>query len=410
MRSRRVRALAAGMTGIAGMAGMALAAGCAGGEVPADAGSAGPSTQATTEMTETADAASAPATTGPDAGMRLVDSVTVPAGQRFGGTTIGGLSGIDYDPDAGRYVVVSDDKGEYGLARAYTLTMPLGPDGGLTQPQFTAMIPLGAPGGGTYPDGASDTESVRLTPDGGLLYGSEGYGLPGQPGSREPFLRASGPDGAFRRDYPLPAAFEPQGDASGSQTSGLRPNLGFEGLALSDDGATISAIGENALIQDGPAAAPDTPSPSRLLRIDRATGAAEAEYVYETDPMRTSGTVIGPSVAGVSAMTQADATTYLTVERSFAFPKGFSVRIYRATTDGADDVAGKTALDGTENAMRKTELFDFAEAGVSNNIEGITFGPKLPDGNRSLVLVADDNFGQVGSTTFYLLDAGRGGR
>tara|TARA_B110000046_G_scaffold162006_1_gene176025 strand:- start:10510 stop:10746 length:237 start_codon:yes stop_codon:yes gene_type:complete len=29
---------------------------------------------------------------------------------------------------------------------------------------------------------------------------------------------------------------------------------------------------------------------------------------------------------------------------------------------------------------------------VVDNIEGITFGPKLPNGNQSLVLVADDNF------------------
>ncbi|MCC5698826.1 esterase-like activity of phytase family protein [Klebsiella pneumoniae] len=27
-----------------------------------------------------------------------------------------------------------------------------------------------------------------------------------------------------------------------------------------------------------------------------------------------------------------------------------------------------------------------------DNIEGITWGPRLPDGRRSLVLVSDDNF------------------
>lgn len=391
MRSRPLRALAAG-TALA-----AAAAGCSGGT--------GGSPSAPQGGTGT----SATASSGAGAsGVRLLDSVTVPTGEEFDGTTIGGLSGIDYDPDTGRYVVISDDTGDHGPARAYTLEMPLDDSGGLTPPRFTAMIPLGAADGQGYANGAVDAESVRFTADGGLLYGSEGYGLPGQAGSREPFLRESAPDGAFRRDYPLPAAFRPQGDVSGNQTSGLRPNLGFEGLALSADGETVSAIAENALTQDGPAAGPDTTSPSRLLRIDRATGAAAAEYVYETDPMRTSDTVIGPSVAGVSAMTQGDDHTYLTVERSFAFPKGFSVRIYRATTDGADDVSGKAALDGPERAMRKTEMFDFADARVANNIEGITVGPKLPNGDRSLVLVADDNFGQVGSTTFYLLDAGPG--
>ena len=32
------------------------------------------------------------------------------------------------------------------------------------------------------------------------------------------------------------------------------------------------------------------------------------------------------------------------------------------------------------------------EGEIVDNIEGITFGPKLPNGNQSLLLVTDDNF------------------
>jgi hypothetical protein len=31
-------------------------------------------------------------------------------------------------------------------------------------------------------------------------------------------------------------------------------------------------------------------------------------------------------------------------------------------------------------------------AGIIDNIEGITFGPKLANGNQSLLLISDDNF------------------
>ncbi|WP_182358957.1 esterase-like activity of phytase family protein [Tomitella gaofuii] len=364
-----------------------LTAGCGGGQAP-----------------EPAPAADAPARGSAEAaarddGMRLLGSVTVPEGTRFQGTTVGGLSGIDYDPATGRYVVISDDRGAHGPTRAYTLDLPLGPEGRPGQPQFLSMIPLAGPDG-PYAPGTSDTESVRWTPDGGVVYGSEGDAA----GSLMPFLRAAGPDGSFERDYPLPPYYLPEAGPGGDQVRGMRENLGFEGLALSPDGRTLSAITENALVQDGPAAAADTPSPSRLLQLDRATGEVVGEYVYQADPLRTAGTAIGPTVAGVSAMTQVGPGAFLTVERSLALPRGFVTSIYLATTDGATDVAGASALTGDETPMSKTKLFE--TEGMMGNVEGITQGPDLPDGARTLVLVEDDNFGRVGSTTFHVVRVG----
>lgn len=57
-------------------------------------------------------------------------------------------------------------------------------------------------------------------------------------------------------------------------------------------------------------------------------------------------------------------------------------------------------------AMPKQAVYTFGGPGIGNNIEGMTWGPTLPNGDRSLVLVADDNFGQFGATTFYLLAVG----
>ncbi|WP_353734985.1 esterase-like activity of phytase family protein [Okeania sp. SIO2C2] len=42
---------------------------------------------------------------------------------------------------------------------------------------------------------------------------------------------------------------------------------------------------------------------------------------------------------------------------------------------------------------KKKLLLDFSTLEiVLDNIEGITFGPKLADGQRSLILVSDNNF------------------
>ncbi|MDX2939877.1 esterase-like activity of phytase family protein [Streptomyces ipomoeae] len=35
-----------------------------------------------------------------------------------------------------------------------------------------------------------------------------------------------------------------------------------------------------------------------------------------------------------------------------------------------------------------------------DNVEGITLGPRLPDGRRTVLLVSDDNFSAVQTTQF----------
>ena len=53
--------------------------------------------------------------------------------------------------------------------------------------------------------------------------------------------------------------------------------------------------------------------------------------------------------------------------------------------------------------LKKSFLFDFSDVkdelieGIIDNIEGITFGPKLSNGNQSLLLVSDDNFQLYGN-------------
>jgi glycerophosphoryl diester phosphodiesterase len=57
---------------------------------------------------------------------------------------------------------------------------------------------------------------------------------------------------------------------------------------------------------------------------------------------------------------------------------------------GLDSLAG---LLGSLRAAQKTPLLDLSTLGLTlDNLEGITFGPDLPDGRRSLVVISDNNF------------------
>ncbi|MFF0636144.1 esterase-like activity of phytase family protein [Nocardia sp. NPDC004151] len=54
--------------------------------------------------------------------------------------------------------------------------------------------------------------------------------------------------------------------------------------------------------------------------------------------------------------------------------------------------------------MSKRLLFDFTANGIDPQCaEGMTWGPELPGGGRSLILFSDNNFGQAGKTAFHLL-------
>ncbi|MGW6378645.1 esterase-like activity of phytase family protein [Rhodococcus sp. NPDC055112] len=335
--------------------------------------------------------------------LTYVNSLTVPTGTPFDGFPIGGLSGIDYDAQRGEYVAISDNRGEQGPVRYYSLRLPLDQAGRLTTADFTAQAALLDTNQAPFAPKTADTESIRFVPGSDtLLYTSEGSARIGLPG----FIRETARDGGFVRDYALPEAYAPKA----APPSGFRDNLGFEAMTVDRAGTTITAASENALAQDGPAISDQVASASRVLRLDRATGAGLGEFVYEVDPVRLApGEAFNPvsSVNGIGDILAIDDSDYLTVERNVSAAGGFSVKLYRTSIRGAENVAGKAALDGTERKMRKELVFDFAAAGVNPEcIEGITWGPTRPDGTRTLVLVADDNFGIAGKTTFHLLTVG----
>lgn len=331
----------------------------------------------------------------------------IPAGGTVLGTPLGGLSGITYDAENGVYYALSDDRGSRAPARFYRLTIDLA-DGRLDTGgvDFTGVVTLTDAAGRIFDAGAIDPEGIVLSPSGTLFVSSEGDASARPPVA--PFVAEFGTDGRQIAALPVPAYYVPDG----SGAVGVRNNLAFEPLAISGDGALVLSGTENALAQDGPAATLAAGSPSRLLGWRLADRQLAFEQVYPVSPIPVPpNPATGGADNGLVELAALDETgTLLSMERSYAAGVGNTVRLFETELGGATDVAGIPALrpPGGEpvpfTAMRKRQIADIGALGLRpDNLEGMTLGPRLPDGRRLLILVSDDNFNPQQVTQFIAL-------
>lgn len=340
---------------------------------------------------------SPPATAEPDE-VRLLGLTTLPHALRFDGTTVGGLSGIDHDPRSGDWVLISDDRSEEQPARCYTADLAVRPGG--VHVELTGTEPLSRPDGTAYPPpergGGVDPESVRFDPwTDDLWWTSEG-----ERARRpvDPSIRRADPDGSFEGEPRLAPNLRVR------EAAGPRQNQALEGLTFAAGGSLVVSSVEGPLIQDGPAPTPEHGALGRITVQDRL-GHVLSQYAYPVEPVfaeSPTGEFSNNGVSEILALNRWDPTRHLVMERSFVSGVGNSVRIYEIDTTGATDVRDVASLRGEPvRPVRKELLVDLADVEglpAVDNVEGMTWGPRLPNGQRTLVLVSDDNFSS-GQTT-----------
>ena len=341
--------------------------------------------------------------------LRLIGETTLAQRFNVGGTTVGGLSGIDYDAATGRYLLLSDDRSNVDDARTYTTRIRYTANA-LTAPEFTAVTALRNPAGQPYAprrraaDGIDvpDPEAVRWLPGGeAFLWTSEGNFARGF----GPALRATrAADGALLRDIALPKSFQPRPQ----EKTGPRDNDTLEGLALMPDGRTAWLAMEGPWLQDGPRATPTSGgAPVRITAIDVETGRALRQVAYQPDPVPHASPLPGGyTTNGVSEILADGPNHLLVLERSYTLGVGNSVRLYRIAVQSGNDTLALPALTpGNHVPVRKTLVADFARLGLKHvdNIEAMTWGEPLPGPagpRRVLVFVSDDNFNPAQLTQF----------
>ncbi|MCP4307605.1 MAG: esterase-like activity of phytase family protein [bacterium] len=338
-------------------------------------------------------------------GEAIVDSGTV-----FDDTEVGGLSSITYDKRRGVYYVISDDQGNRDTGdpvRYYKVDIDFS-DGSLDNGdvEFRDMTQLFDKGRRPFAPGGVDPEGLVLSGRNKLYVSAEA--ILGDT-IVDPFIRRYNRNGRVTGYLPIPDKYTPNGI-----DYGVRQNLSFESLNLTPNGRRLVAASEGALFQDGPASTFDNGSFARILTYDLRHKRPTAEYVYEVEPWAEPSSIFG--VNGIVEVLPIDnAGTILVMERSFSVGgvlgggTGNVVLIYEVSTRGATDVLDIDALyeDGSPISFAPVEkrlVFAFDDLGIPiDNIEGMTFGPRLPDGRRSLVIVSDNNFGAGQFTQFVVL-------
>jgi len=322
----------------------------------------------------------------------FLGEATLPADLQFQTTKVGGLSGITYDPQQQVYYAISDDRSQKSPARFYTLTIDLSQ--GTLQPngvQVRAVTTILNTDDQPFAPESVDPEGIAFSRDRTLWISSEGNAKTGIP----PFVRHSSLQGHHLRELPIPEKFLP------GTHQGVRQNLAFESLTLTPNQRQLYVPNENALVQDGDEATPTTGSPVRILRYRLPAGIPGSEVVYFTDP------VVAPPVTPdgfntnglVELLALDDRGTLLALERSFSVGAGNAVRLYKLSLRGATDVRALPNLRQTGGTrfkikpVEKTLLLDLTKLGITiYNLEGITIGPYLPNGRRSLIMIGDNNF------------------
>lgn len=337
--------------------------------------------------------------------VRVLGEQVVPKGLVVDGTPVGELSGIDHDRRAGDWVLIADDS-RLAPARFYRAELDID-ERGLHGVEFTAGTLIRRTDGSVFPPSSSDDpevadpESIRVDPaDGTLWWSSEGKRvLPdgAAPQLVDPWVRQMDRDGRYLRQTRQPAVLRMSADPTGP-----RHNLTFEGLSLTADGRQLVTSMEGPLHQDGAVPTVDAGAVSRLTWYHKRTGGPVRQLAYRVDPIPVPPNPPGEFADnGVTEILAVDRHRYLVVERSFAVGVGNHIRVYEIDVRGATNVLGRSSLAGARyRPVGKRLVADFATLGLSHvdNIEAVSWGPRLRTGERTLVFVSDDNFNpsQVG--------------
>lgn len=347
-----------------------------------------------------------PAPEGPLGELRVIGVQTLETDLMFEETMVGGLSGIDFDAASNQWIALSDDRSDFQPARFYTLDIPYTADA-VEPVTVQSVVTLLQANGEPYPSAVvggniPDPESIRIDPVSGLLwYTSEGA----RSRQIDPFVAVSAMDGSFVAKPALPDLF----DMEAGESAGPRENLVFEGMTFSVDGQSIWLSLEGPLFQDGSTATVEQGAVTRITQLDRS-GAMLGQFAYELEP------IPGPADAffttGVTEILAVGETTFLTIERTTVEDaegvfKNY-VKIYEIGIAGATDVKSFGWLQGVEyTPVSKRLVLDVnAAEGVDyvDNLEAIAWGPQLENGNRSLVIVSDNNFGDTQISQFFAVE------
>ncbi|WP_229641011.1 esterase-like activity of phytase family protein [Waterburya agarophytonicola] len=330
--------------------------------------------------------------------LEFLDQYEIPQ-TKFKNTVVGGLSAIAYNREEDKFYVLSDDRGKRSPARFYTFKLQVKQtkDKNIKidsfQPAEVTLIKDEQ--GNNYPVEKIDPEGIALSPRNTIFISSEGDTTK----NIQPFIREFELEtGKQISDVRLPQRFLASEDPDKPQ--GVQENLAFESLTINrvglpEDPFRLFTATESSLIQDESFEGNER-SRIRLLHylinpLGNPVLVAEHLYLLEPAPIE----VISNGLTELLAL-QTEGY-FLSLERTFGFT-GAGAKIFQLAIANATDTSNINSLKGDLGQLRtlkKQLVLDLQDLGIYlDNLEGMTEGPRLPDGSRSLLLISDNNFNE----------------
>lgn len=330
--------------------------------------------------------------------LQYVGETSIATGTKFNKTTIGGISGIVWSENL--LYALSDDKGKMGEPRFYGFDLKIDKSK-VTLNAKTVSFITGLP----MIDGKKpglDPEGIVRLPNGDFLISSEGNNN-AKPREMPRILRTDS-HGKWKSDLPIPDKYLPE--LTGQQKKGIQNNTAFEGLTTFAEGKFVFTNVEASLLQDTVSGDNVSGDWIRILKFeDKGTEGYKPikEFAYQIDALKDNG--VGSEVfRGVSEILALSETKLIVLERGVRLSRKNiwtnTVTLYLADVSKATDVLPLHKLsDGKYTGAEKIKLIDFEtdltkeRAGKTvQNFEALSWGPKLTDGRRSLLVMVDNNF------------------
>lgn len=345
--------------------------------------------------------------------LKLLGEYDIAHNLNFKGTTIGGLSGIDYDAANDLFYLISDDRSAINPARFYTAKISC-TEKGIDSVQWLGATPLLQANGFTYPNSKQDPghtpdpEAIRYNAKTKLLvWTSEGERIVRGKDTvlENPAITTITTGGKYIDTFPLPENLLMRAVEKGPRQNGV-----LEGLSFDRDFKTMFVNVEEPLYEDGPRA-DVVPNNAwiRIYKYDVARKKNTGQYAYHLDPIAYPATPAdGFKINGVPDIYAVGKNQLIVMERSFSTGRlPCTIKLYLADLNKAEDISHNSSLQANPptKPVRKKLLLNMDSLGIYvDNVEGVTYGPVLPNGHRTLVLVSDNNFLAFEKTQFFLFE------
>lgn len=343
--------------------------------------------------------------------LKFINSIEIPYNQNFKETKIGGLSGIDYDKKQDIYYIISDERSQVNPSRFYTAKIHLKNDK-IHTIDFQGTNTLKNQEGNVFdnwlsnPESSADPEDIRYNPKKkSLIWTSEGARVLSAKKTvlQNPAISFMDLKGNYQGQVTLPSNLEMQKEEKGPRNNGT-----LEGITFDKNYKNIYTVVEEPLFDDGDKATVEKGALIRFYKFNVKTKKNTAQYAYQLEAIAKAPNPKDEfAVNGVSAIQYYSEDELLVVERSYSVgTQACTIKVFLCDISKATDVKDIASLKDQEIKFTSKKLIlNLDELGIFiDNIEGVTFGPKLSSGKQSLLFVSDDNFSDKQKTQLLLFE------